>query len=162
MRHREHGSRPPPAACRVGKFALERCLVGHGAIANFACHAPEIARLCPLRTSCRSGEVRTAPGMVEWPRLGAKIEFENAGNHDHGVGPIAVFESRIPERFGAADEQPAAEALLILHNPVALAVSANQEKNRWRGGSTRGRFGLSHDTAPFSTFGDLRLICISA
>jgi len=101
--------------------------------------------------------------MVEWLRLIAEIEFENARNHNDGVGPIAVFESRIAKRLGTADEQPAAQALLILRDPVALAVPADQEENRRRAGSTRRRFGLAHDTVLSGVSGIFtRFICISA
>jgi hypothetical protein len=51
-----------------------------------------------------------------------QVEFEHARNHDHGTGTTAVFEPRVAQRFGAVDEQPAVQSLLVLHDPLALLL----------------------------------------
>jgi hypothetical protein len=60
----------------------------------------------------------------------AHIEFQHARHHDHRLRLIPVFEQCEPERFGAVDEQPAAQMILVLHNPMALTVLANKEQGR--------------------------------
>jgi hypothetical protein len=56
---------------------------------------------------------------------------------------MSIFEEGEAERFCAIDEQAATAVLLILNNPIAVAVLANEEEGRPR----RGR--LVHDTFPF-------------
>jgi hypothetical protein len=46
---------------------------------------------------------------------------------------MPVFEQGEPERFGAVDEQATATVLLILDNPIVVAVLANKEEVRFRG-----------------------------
>src|SRR5205814_3798504 len=89
-------------------------------------------------------------GLMNSVGLGVQIELENAGNHDHGLRAIAILVHREFQGFGAVDEQATAEALLILGDPVAVAVLADAEEPRQRGRATRGRFVLAHDTSPSS------------
>src|SRR5262245_7856897 len=80
-------------------------------------------------------------------RLAAHVELENAGHHDHGLRPVAVLEHREFHGFGAAHEQAAAKAGLILDDPLAAPVLADPEQ---RGCTPRkGRFSLIHGTYPF-------------
>jgi hypothetical protein len=72
-----------------------------------------------------------------------QIELENSGYHDDRLGPISIFEQRVPERLGAVDEQATATMLLILHDPVAAAVLADKKEGR----SGCGRFLFAHDTS---------------
>src|ERR1700730_6658587 len=89
-------------------------------------------------------------GLMNCLGLGGQIELENAGNHDHGLRAIAILEHRKFQSFGAVDEQATAEALLILGDPVAVAVLADTEEPGQRGRARRGRFVLTHDTSPSS------------
>jgi hypothetical protein len=69
-------------------------------------------------------------------RLGASgsvhVQFEDARNHEHALRPVSVLEHGKPERFGAIDENSAAEAALVLHYPVPLPVLAEQKERRSR------------------------------
>src|SRR5262249_20251626 len=90
-------------------------------------------RCPPLRARDAIGE--TLSGM----RLGREVEFEHTGHHDHGLRPVTVLEHCEFQRFGAIDEEAAAEASLVASDPMALAVAADEEK-RGLSGSRRGRF----------------------
>ena len=57
----------------------------------------------------------------------AHIEFDLAGQFDNRFRMAAVLEKRVLQRLGAADEQAAVEAVLLLDNPVAMAVSADED-----------------------------------
>lgn len=85
---------------------------------------------------------------MDGTRLTAHIELENTRNHNDGLGPMSIFEEREPERFCAVDEQAAAKMLLVLNNPVSLAILTDEEKARFCARSRRGRFLLAHDTSP--------------
>jgi hypothetical protein len=76
-------------------------------------------------------------------RITLHVELKNSRNHDDRLGPMPVFEQCKPERFGAVDEQATTTVLLILDNPIAAAVLADEEEMR-----SGGRFLLAHDTAP--------------
>jgi hypothetical protein len=58
----------------------------------------------------------------------AHVQFENARHHDYGLGAIPILERRKFQRFGTVDEPATAEALLILDDPIAVAVLADTEK----------------------------------
>ena len=62
--------------------------------------------------------------LMSCARSTAHIELENTGNHDHGLRPIAVLKHGKPDRLGAIDEDPAAEAALVPNNPIPPAVLA--------------------------------------
>src|SRR6476620_3582046 len=62
------------------------------------------------------------------------VEFERVRHRDHGFAPVAVFEQRELEGCGAADEEPAATASLLLRDPLAAAVLANQKERGGRHG----------------------------
>jgi hypothetical protein len=81
-------------------------------------------------------------------RVAAHIELKNTWDHDDGLGPMSIFEQRETERFCTADEEAAAKMLLVLNNPVSLAVLTDEKKGRFRLRSRRGRFLLDHDTFP--------------
>jgi hypothetical protein len=80
-------------------------------------------------------------------RLAAHVELENAGHHDHGLRPIPVLEHREFYRFGAVHEHSAAQAGLVLDDPVAAAVLADSEQGFRT--TARGRFTVVHGTSPF-------------
>ena len=63
------------------------------------------------------------------------IEFDSGWQFDDCFEMVVVLEQRIFEGLGAADEQ----AVLLLGNPVALVVSAD-ENNGGDERTTRGRF----------------------
>jgi hypothetical protein len=83
--------------------------------------------------------------LMRCARFTTHIELENAGNHDHGLRPIAVLKRGKPERLGTIDEEPTAEAARVLNNPVPPAVLADQKQRRSR---TRSRCDLSHGHCP--------------
>jgi hypothetical protein len=57
-----------------------------------------------------------------------RIELENARNHHDRLRPISILEHCELECFCAVDEKSAANALLILNDPIPPAVFANQKK----------------------------------
>jgi hypothetical protein len=52
--------------------------------------------------------------LAQHARLGIQIEFQGAGNHDDGLGPMSILEHREPERLRPVDEQAAAKVLVGL------------------------------------------------
>jgi hypothetical protein len=86
--------------------------------------------------------------LMHGTRVAAHIELKNTRNHNDGLGPMSIFEQRETERFCTADEEAAAKMLLVLNNPVSLAVLTDEKKGRFRLRSRRGRFLLAHDTFP--------------
>jgi len=82
--------------------------------------------------------------------LRTHVELENAGDHDHGLRPVPVFEHREFHRFGAVHKQATAKAALILHDPIAAAIPADPEQLRT---TRRGRFAILHDISPFERLG---------
>src|SRR5262249_56566925 len=89
-------------------------------------------------------------GRASGARLAAHVELENIRHHDHGLRPVSVFEHGEFQGFGAVDEQATAKAFLILNDPVAATVLADQEE-RGAGATRRGRFAFDHDTSPFDS-----------
>jgi hypothetical protein len=83
-------------------------------------------------------------GQTNRGSTSSHVELQNAGNHDDGLRPVSILEQRKPEGSRAINKQPAAEATLILNDPIALTVFADQEKRRYRMRLRRARFGLSH------------------
>src|SRR5436305_3261043 len=75
--------------------------------------------------------LRERPGA--FGRFGVHVQFENARHRDDGLRPIAILGQREFERIGLTDEQATATAILVLNDPVSVAVFANQEKRRIRG-----------------------------
>src|ERR1041384_7389990 len=61
-------------------------------------------------------------GMDERECAFAHVELECAIDRDHGVVAVAVLRQRELERRGAAHEESAATASLLLRDPVATAV----------------------------------------
>jgi hypothetical protein len=57
----------------------------------------------------------------------AEVEFQNAGNHDDGLRPVAVFKHCKAEGLGAVDKKTAAGAGFVLDHPLASAISADAE-----------------------------------
>jgi hypothetical protein len=82
-----------------------------------------------LRDSLK-GRLRVGRGALVRAESDAHVQFENAGHHDYGLGAIPILEHREFQRFGTVDEQATAEALLILDDPIAVAVLADTEKPR--------------------------------
>ena len=122
--------------------------VGH-ALSPF--HGMGGSELSEMLAGARMHGAGAVVGPMNSLGLGVQIELENAGNHDHGLRAVAALEHGKFQGFGAVDEQATAEALLILGDPVAVAVLADAEQPRQRRrGSRRGRFGLAHDTFPSS------------
>jgi hypothetical protein len=57
---------------------------------------------------------------------------------------MSILEEGEPERLCAIDEQAATTVLLVLSNPISVAVLADKEER----GSRRGRFLFIHDGFP--------------
>src|SRR5262245_49143731 len=112
----------------------------------------EILQRGPLR-GARDRGLDAGWGLADGARLAAHVELENIGHHDHGLRPVSVFEHGEFQGFGAVDEQATAKASLILNDPLAAAVLADQEE-RGVGTTRRGRFAFDHDTSPFDSTGD--------
>jgi hypothetical protein len=77
-------------------------------------------------------------------RLPAHIELENARDHDHRLRPVPALEQRKFYGFGAVDKEASAKTLLILNDPVAAAVLADEEERQFRV-TRRGWFPFDHD-----------------
>ena len=58
----------------------------------------------------------------------ANVEFQNTRDHDDGLRPVAILEHCEFEGFSFVDEEAAAEPLLILHDPMAVAVLPDAEQ----------------------------------
>jgi hypothetical protein len=81
-------------------------------------------------------------------RFAAHVELENAGNHDHGLGPIPVLEHREFYRLGTVHEHAPAKSALILDDPVAATVPADPEQGLGTIRRERLTFTI-HGTSPF-------------
>jgi hypothetical protein len=75
------------------------------------------------------------------------VEFEFARQFDDCFGVMAVLEQRIFDGLRAIDEQAAIEAMLLLGDPVAAAVSADEDDGG--SGTARWRFDELHVGIPF-------------
>jgi hypothetical protein len=76
------------------------------------------------------GSLRVRRGALVRAEFDAHVQFENARHHDYSLGAIPILEHRKFQRLGTVDEQATAEALLILDDPIAVAVLADTEKPR--------------------------------
>src|SRR5882757_3076414 len=88
--------------------------------------------------------------MLRRARPAIDVKLENARDHDDRLRTVPVLEHCKLEGFSSTDEKAAAEPLLILHDPMAVAILADAEQARMRRGLRRGRFGFVHDTSPLS------------
>src|SRR5262249_46849810 len=85
-----------------------------------------------------------------------------------GLRPIPVLEHREFQRFSTVDEHSAAQAGLILDDPVAAAVLADAEQGFRTIGrgrltvTTRGRFAVAHGTSPFDASTRVPQMCKAA
>jgi hypothetical protein len=77
-------------------------------------------------------------------RRAAHVELEHAGNHSDRLRPSAGLVHGIADGFVAIDEEAAAQTALVLDDPMAATISADQESIRSRDGFRRGRFRLVH------------------
>jgi hypothetical protein len=57
----------------------------------------------------------------------AHVQFQDAGHHDYGLRTVPILEHRELQGFGAVDKEATMKPALILDNPVAVAVLADQE-----------------------------------
>jgi hypothetical protein len=74
------------------------------------------------------------------------IELDPARQLDDGLSMLSVLEQRIFDRLGAADEQAAIEAVLLLGDPLSPLVAANEDDGGGR--AARGRFDEFHFCIP--------------
>ena len=95
-----------------------------------------------LRDPLKGGVSR---GAFAHEGLGAHVQSENVRHHDHSVRAVAILEHGVFQRFSTVDKETAAPVTLILDDPVAVTVSADQEQRGFRR-TRRGRFMLVHDT----------------
>ena len=65
---------------------------------------------------------------------------------DDGFRMVVIFGQRIAQRFAAVDEQAAIETILMLDDPMAPAVSADEDDRRCR--TVRWRFDKLHVCLP--------------
>jgi len=75
------------------------------------------------------------------------IELDGAREFDDGLGVTAVLEQCVFDRLGAIDEQAAKQAVLLLRDPVAATVAADEDE--CGGGAARWRFDKLHGIGPF-------------
>jgi hypothetical protein len=68
------------------------------------------------------------PNVLGRGRPAIDIQLENPWNHDHGLRTVPILEHCELKGFCSIDEKPAAEPLLILHDPMAVAVLAYAEQ----------------------------------
>jgi hypothetical protein len=80
----------------------------------------------PLRESLK-GSLRVGRNMPDRPGLANHLQLENPGDHDDRLRTVPIFEHCELESFSTINEKTAAEPLLILHNPMAVAVLADAE-----------------------------------
>jgi hypothetical protein len=66
-------------------------------------------------------------GTIRWADIRAHVEFENSRHHDNRLPSVSILEHGKLHSFGATNEQAATKALLILHDPMSAAVSADAE-----------------------------------
>jgi len=59
-----------------------------------------------------------------------QIELESARDHDDRLQPVSIFEPRELQGLVAVDEQTAAKTALILDDPLAATVPADEENDR--------------------------------
>ena len=83
------------------------------------------------------------------------VEFYFARHFDYRFGMTAVLEQRVFDGLGASDEQAAVEAVLLLGDPFALAIAADEDEGQC-GGAARGRFGELHVEVLPEVLGDPR------
>jgi hypothetical protein len=76
----------------------------------------------------------------------AHVELDLAWQLDDGLGMLSVFEQRIFDGLGTADEQAAIEAVLLQRDPLAATVPANEDDGGRR--AARGRFDEFHFRIP--------------
>ena len=67
------------------------------------------------------------PGGVGKAELAAHVEFDAARQFDDGLGMTPVFEQGVFDGLGAIDAQAALEAVLVLRDPAAAAVLADED-----------------------------------
>jgi hypothetical protein len=80
--------------------------------------------------------------------LAAHIELKNTWNHNDRLRPISILKHCEFEGFGEIDKKSAAAALIVLDDPIAAAVFADQELRQSGTRLRRGRFRMFHDTSP--------------
>jgi len=59
-----------------------------------------------------------------------QIELESARDHDDRLQPVPIFEPGELQGLVAVDEQTAAKTALILDDPLAATVPADEENDR--------------------------------
>jgi hypothetical protein len=74
---------------------------------------------------------------VNWPMVGSAtipgyIEFESAWNHHDCLGTTPILKHGEAECLGTVDEQPTAQALIVLDHPISAAVFSDLELERPR------------------------------
>jgi hypothetical protein len=78
-----------------------------------------------------------ARGLIE-------VEFQNPGDHQHGLWPAPIFKQGKSQRCGSIYKQTPTQSGLVSNNPVATAIPADHEHV-----VLRGRFNiLAHGTSP--------------
>ena len=78
--------------------------------------------------------------------VSAHVELDLARQLDDGLGMLSVLEQRVFDGLGAADEQAAIEAVLLLRDPLAPMVLADEDDGGE--GTARGRFDEFHGFSP--------------
>jgi hypothetical protein len=73
------------------------------------------------------GNLRIGRNMLARLKAADHVQLENPRNHDDRLRSVPILEHREFQGFSAIDEKTAAEALLILHDPMAVAVLSYAE-----------------------------------
>ena len=105
---------------------------------------PPQALQTPRRPCFRKG--RRGDLLIEVPSITLCFEFDFAGQFDDGFRMMAVFEQRVFDGLRAVHEQAAIEAVLLLGDPVAAFVAADEDDVRCR--TARWRFDEFHVGVP--------------
>jgi hypothetical protein len=89
-----------------------------------------------LRLALDRGELRNpleanrgiGRGILDRRRRIVDIELQDPRHHDDGLRAVPILEHCKLEGFSPVDEKPAAQPLLILHDPMAVAVPPDTEQ----------------------------------
>jgi hypothetical protein len=111
------------------------------------------------RRSAKVGSARWTSSATP-QGLGAHVQFQNAGHHDHGLRTVPILEHRKLQGFSAVDKEATMKPALILHDPIAVAILANQEERRFRS-AQRGRLAFVHGTCPLLVITEALLPALS-
>ena len=65
--------------------------------------------------------------MLRRARTGGDIELKNTGHYPNGFGTVSILGERKLKGCRLSNEKTAAKAILVLDDPIAATVLANQK-----------------------------------